>query len=36
LGLTIARTIIRAHGGEVALLDAEAGGLKVEVRLPSI
>jgi signal transduction histidine kinase len=34
LGLTIARTIIRAHGGEVALLDAEGGGLKVEVRLP--
>lgn len=34
LGLTIARTIIRAHGGDLALLDAEGGGLKIEVRLP--
>lgn len=34
LGLTIARTIIRAHGGELALQDAEGGGLRVEVRLP--
>jgi len=34
LGLTVARTIIRAHGGEVVLLDAEGGGLRVEVRLP--
>lgn len=33
LGLTIARTIIRAHGGDVDLLDAEGGGLKVEIRL---
>jgi signal transduction histidine kinase len=35
LGLTIARTIIRAHGGDLTLLDAEGGGLKVEVRLPT-
>jgi two-component system OmpR family sensor kinase len=35
LGLTIARTIIRAHGGDLALLDAEGGGLKVDVRLPT-
>lgn len=35
LGLTIARTIIRAHGGDLALRDAEGGGLKVEVHLPS-
>jgi len=34
LGLTVARTIIRAHGGEVVLLDAEGGGLRVEVGLP--
>jgi signal transduction histidine kinase len=34
LGLTIARTIIHAHGGDLALLDAEGGGLKIEVRLP--
>lgn len=34
LGLTIARTIIRAHGGELALQDAEGGGLRAEVRLP--
>jgi signal transduction histidine kinase len=33
LGLTVARTIIRAHGGEVDLLDAEGAGLKVEIRL---
>jgi two-component system OmpR family sensor kinase len=34
LGLTIARTIIRAHGGDILLSDAEGGGLNVEVRLP--
>ena len=34
LGLTIARTIIRAHGGDLALVDAEGGGLKVRVSLP--
>jgi two-component system OmpR family sensor kinase len=34
LGLTIARTIIRAHGGSVTLQDAQGGGLKVEVSLP--
>jgi signal transduction histidine kinase len=33
LGLTVARTVIRAHGGDVALSDAEGSGLKVEVRL---
>jgi signal transduction histidine kinase len=32
--LTIARTIIRAHGGNITLLDAQGGGLKVEVSLP--
>ena len=33
LGLTVARTIVRAHGGEVLLMDAEGGGLRVEVSL---
>ena len=34
LGLTVARTIIRGHGGDITLLDAPAGGLRVSVRLP--
>ncbi len=34
LGLTITRTIVRAHGGEVTLSDRSGGGLRVEVRLP--
>ena len=33
LGLTIARTVVRAHGGDVLLFDAEGGGLKIEVHL---
>ena len=34
LGLTVARTIIRAHGGDVALGNREEGGLRVDVNLP--
>ena len=34
LGLTIARDIIRGHGGEVALEDSPKGGLRVRLRLP--
>jgi signal transduction histidine kinase len=34
LGLTIARTIIRAHGGDVMLSNRSEGGLRVDVRLP--
>ncbi len=34
LGLTLARTIIRGHGGDVTLLNRLEGGLRVEVRLP--
>ncbi len=34
LGLAIARTIIRGHGGDILLLDRPGGGLRVEVRLP--
>ncbi len=35
LGLTIARTIARAHGGDVLLGEAPAGGLRVRVVLPA-
>ncbi len=34
LGLTIARDIIRAHGGEITLEDSPAGGLRARVVLP--
>jgi signal transduction histidine kinase len=34
LGLTIARAIARAHGGEVSLEDRPGGGLRVRVVLP--
>lgn len=34
LGLTIARDVIRAHGGEIALEDSPLGGLRARIRLP--
>jgi len=34
LGLTVARTIFRAHGGDITLSNRDQGGLRVEVRLP--
>jgi signal transduction histidine kinase len=34
LGLTIARSIIRAHGGDIDLLQAPAGGTRARIRLP--
>lgn len=34
LGLTIARDIVRAHGGDIALEDSPLGGLRARVRLP--
>mgnify|MGYP001806082991 CR=1 FL=1 len=34
LGLTIARDIVRGHGGEITLADSPHGGLRVTLRLP--
>lgn len=34
LGLTVARSVVRRHGGEVKLEDRRGGGLLVRVRLP--
>ncbi len=34
LGLTIARDIVRAHGGDIALGISPLGGLRAQVRLP--
>lgn len=35
LGLSIARTIIQAHGGTIMLLNMPGGGLEAVIRLPS-
>ena len=35
LGLAIARSILRAHGGDVALANRKQGGLEAVVRLPA-
>jgi len=34
LGLAIARTIVRAHGGDISLSNRDEGGLRAELRLP--
>ncbi|WP_428489048.1 ATP-binding protein [Rhodopila sp.] len=34
LGLTIARDIVHAHGGEIVLEDSPMGGLRARIRLP--
>lgn len=34
LGLSIARTILHAHGGEITLANREGGGLRLVMRLP--
>jgi len=36
LGMTVARTIIRAHGGDIILSNREEGGLRMEVTLPTL
>ena len=36
LGLTIARDIVRAHGGEIVLESSPMGGLRARVRLPML
>ena len=34
LGMTIARDVIRGHGGEISLSDSPNGGLQIRIRLP--
>ncbi len=34
LGLTVARTVVRAHGGDITLSNREEGGLRVTITLP--
>lgn len=34
LGMTIARDVVRGHGGELTLEDSPAGGLRARIRLP--
>jgi len=34
LGLSVARTVIHAHGGEIRFENRPEGGLRVEVTLP--
>ena len=34
LGLTIARDIVRAHGGDIDLEQSPLGGLRARIRLP--
>ncbi len=34
LGLTIARDVVRSHGGDILLEDAPQGGLRARIRLP--
>ncbi len=34
LGLTIARDVVRSHGGDIELADSPNGGLRARVRLP--
>jgi len=36
LGLAIARSIARAHGGDITLANRPEGGLRAEIRLPAV
>ncbi len=35
LGMTVARSIIRAHGGDISLENRKEGGLRMEITLPA-
>jgi signal transduction histidine kinase len=34
--MTIARSIVRGHGGDITLTNRPAGGLRVTVRVPTV
>jgi signal transduction histidine kinase len=36
LGLSIARTIVRGHGGDIELVNLRSGGLRAMIRLPQV
>lgn len=36
LGLSIVQSVVRAHGGQLALLDRQGGGLTVRMQLPAV
>ena len=36
LGMTIARSIVRRHGGDITLTNCPEGGLRVAVRMPTV
>jgi signal transduction histidine kinase len=36
LGLSIARTIAREHGGDITIMNREAGGLRAAIELPAL